>query len=238
MKSVEVILNQYGRLKTNRGDWENQWQQVSDFCLGRRDFTAEFNTGGRQRQYQVFDTTFQQGADQLSAALQTLLVNASSRWLWMADANPRAMMDPMVAEYYSVLTDAMYSIFNAPEANFGPQMHETLMDVVAFGTGLMYVEWSEEQQAVTFQSRPLSESFIMENASGRVDTIYRRFKFTSRQAYDLWGDKAGEKCAENCRDGRGDRWMEFVHVVEPQKYVHGSYSADRFPFRSVYINVE
>ena len=239
MDDLELKMQQFGRLKNNRGTWENQWQQVSDFCLGRRDFPSHDQLGGRARQYQGFDTTFQQGADQLSAALQTLLVNASSRWFWMADMNPQAMLNPALAEYYNVLTDGMYSIFNSPDANFGPQMHETLMDIVAFGTGVMYVEWSEQTQSVVFQSRPLSESYIMENSRGRVDTVYRSFRYTSRQAYDLWGEKAGEKCIENCKEGRGDTWMEFLHVVEPQKFVkHGSYSSERFPFRSVYINTQ
>lgn len=239
MEDLIRHLKQFSRLRSGRGVWESQWQQVSDYCLGRRDFNTNSVSGGRARQYQVFDTTFQQGADQLSAALQTLLVNASARWFWLADSDQERMQDPDVNQYYSDLTDGVYGIFNAPESNFGPQMHETLLDVVAFGTGVMYAEYNPKKQVVVFQSRPLSETFVLENAHGRVDTVYRLFRFTARQAYDLWGNDAGEQCIEMCRLGQGDSAIEFLHVVEPRDLVHkGSYSNKRHPFSSTYINMK
>lgn len=233
---AQRLLRQYEELKSQRGTWDNQWQQIADYGLGRRDFTTHNITGGRPRQNLIYDATFQQSSDMLSAALQSLLVNSAARWYTLRPEDPRLLEDDDVAAWYEDATEQTYFIFNHPESSFAPQIHETLLDIVSFGTGCMYEE-EEPGAGIVFQARPLSEIMVAESAYGRVDTVYRRFMLTSRQAYEQWGDDAGEKVKKAYDDGKFNEKFEFCHAVLPRSDTQGYRLSNRnLPIASIYLS--
>jgi head-to-tail connecting protein len=66
-----------------------------------------------------------------------------------------------------------------------------------------------------FSCRHLGECLIAENDLGEVDTLYRRFVFTARQAHQRWGDNAGERVMRALARNRPEERFEFLHAVTP-----------------------
>ncbi len=225
-------------LKSLRGTWDNQWQQIADDGLGRRDFITHHITGGRPRQTRIFDATFQQSADGLAAALQALLVNAAARWMVIRPEDRSLLDDDEILQWYERVTETTFTLFNKPEANFASQIHETLLDIVAFGTGVFWAD-RDTKTGVWFSARPLGEIYIAENFQGRVDTVYRKFFLTAKQAHEEWGDDAGENVVKAINDEKPNERFEFWHAVLPRRdTVNFALSPRRHPIAEFYLNVK
>ena len=235
--AVELIAR-YSQLKSLRGTWDSQWQQIADHGLGRRDFITHHIEGGRARQTRIFDATFQQSADGLAAALQALLVNAAARWMVIRPEDRSLLDDDEILQWYERVTETTFTLFNKPEANFASQIHETLLDVVAFGTGVFWVD-RDPKTGIWFSARPLGEIYVAENFKGRVDTVFRKFFLTAKQAHEEWGEDAGENVTKAINDNKLNERFEFCHAVLPRRdTVNFALSPRRHKIAEFYINVK
>ena len=149
-----------------RSGFQTVWQEIADHLLGRRDFSAQ-GAPGRKRMARIYDTTGLQAADLLSAALHSFLTNPALRWFSLRAEDQRLAADEAVQEWLGVVEDALYTAFNAPDANFAPQIHEVYLDQVAFGTAALYIG-DRPGKGLLFSARPLGEIHVAENAEGRV----------------------------------------------------------------------
>ncbi len=112
-----------------------------------------------------------------------------------------------------------------PRARFLQRSGEVDLDLVVFGTGVLYVGEKVGGRRLLFRAHHLREVFLADDADGEIDTVYRVFHLTARQAVATFGEASvGEKVREALRDGKPDAEFEFLHAVEPR--------ADRDPRRA------
>ncbi|MEP4379759.1 MAG: portal protein [Alphaproteobacteria bacterium] len=242
--SVNDILRQWDEVAAGRAGFQSVWQEIADHLLGRRDFTgagASPATPGRKRMARIYDTTGLQAADLLAAALHSFLTNPALRWFGLRPEDDFLAEDDAVRGWLGAAEDVLYAAFNGPDANFAPQIHEVYLDQVAFGTAALYVG-DRPGRGLLFSARPLGEIHIAENAEGRVDTVFRRFRFTARQAHQAWGPAAGKAVTAALEAGKGERSFAFLHCVKP--FSDAARSGPRtgtraaFAFGSYYVNLD
>ena len=201
---------------TGRGNTENVWQQISEFVLPNRgDFTFE-RAKGTRADHRVFDTTAVQANEMLAAAIYGGLINPASTWF---NLTPGPAFGDLNYEQRLWLDTAMFRmmrIFQSPEGNFYQQAHEFLLDLVAYGTAVMYVD-ENVSEGISFNTRHLSEIYIREDNRSVIDMVTRCFKFTPRQAAQEWGEeKLGKKLREELVQNPHKEYS-FLHVVMPRK---------------------
>jgi len=165
-ENAHELLRQWEDVSAQRSGFQTVWQEIADHLLGRRDFSAQ-GAPGRKRMARIYDTTGLQAADLLSAALHSFLTNPALRWFSLRAEDQRLAADEAVQEWLGVVEDALYTAFNAPDANFAPQIHEVYLDQVAFGTAALYIG-DRPGKGLLFSARPLGEIHVAENAEGRV----------------------------------------------------------------------
>lgn len=210
------LIQHKNKISDDRSNFEYVWEQISEFVLpNRQDFLRDRAKGDR-RDERVFDTTAIQANETLAAALHSGMMNPASRWFNLMPSDPRLAESREVKEYVEEVLRIMYATFDSAEGNFYQQTHEMLLDLVAYGTSIIYIEENFEN-GITFNTRHLSEIYIQENSRGVVDTIFRDFKFTARQAAQEWGE-------ENLSDGlkqalkmNSSEKFDFIHAVMPRK---------------------
>lgn len=229
---AETLLRQWEDVAARRSNAQSVWQEIADHMLGRRDFTGAA-LPGRKRMARIYDTTGLQAADLLAAALHSFLTNPALRWFSLRAEDAGLTEDDAVRRWLGAVEDRLYAAFNAPEANFAPQIHEVYLDQVAFGTAALYIG-DRPGRGLLFSARPLGEIHVAENAEGRVDTVFRRFEFTARQAHQVWGDRAGRRVAEALAANKGERRFAFLHCVKP---ADADDASDGFAFASTYISL-
>jgi len=200
----------------NRSNFETVWEQISEFVLPNRGDFITKRSPGERRDLRVFDTTAIQANEMLAAALFSGLTNPSSRWFSLRPQKKEALKSDAAKKWVDDVTTLMYAIFNSDESNFYQQFHELLLDLVAYGTAIMYID-EDVGNGVRFNTRHLSEIFIAENSNHVVDTVYRAFKLTARQASQQFGD---DKLSANMKGsliGQPHKEFDFLHCVMPRK---------------------
>ncbi len=232
--SVSDYLERYSKLKADRSEFENTWQDIADYEIGRRDFTT-IRTPGRERMSQIYDTTAITSLDLLSSALHSLLTNSAVRWFEIATEFPGLNEQRDVGMWLSAAKDMMYAAFNRNEAAFTSNMHEVYFDLAAFGTCCLFIG-DEPGFGPYFSSRPLAEIFFQEDSRGRVDTVFRSFELTARQAVQKFGEEEVPFAMKSLEDNEPEATFNFLHVVTPNPDVqYGYVDMEGMPWHSCYI---
>ena len=108
--------------------------------------------------------------------------------------------------------------------------------MVAFGTGCIYVE-EDEKTGIRFATRHIAEIFLTENADGRVDTIFRKYKQSARACADQFGlENLPSRIAKAVEKNPYDMF-EIVHVTMPRDdRAVGKIGQENMPIASIYFD--
>jgi len=237
MQDAKMLVREYEALATERSDWENTWQDVADHILGRGDYQTHNTLQGRKRMTEIYDTTAKQSVSLLAGGLNSLMTNPAAEWFHLRPENARLLDDEDVARWFEDAELQMYATINSPTSRFHPQSHELYLELVAVCTAAMFID--DANGGPMFSSRPLSEIFISENAFGIVDTVFRAFRYTARQAVDAWGKKAPEQAHKALERGATEEKFQFLHMVK-----HTSdprplpFKRSGFPYEAAFLDLD
>jgi hypothetical protein len=231
----DSLRARYEELTTARRTTETTWQEISDNLLGRRDFTTE-RTPGQQRLAPIYDDTSKVSGGLLAGAIHSLLTSPAARWFALRFEDPNLQDVPEAAIWLKDAEKHIYSALAAPRANFHAQLSETYIDLIYFGTGGLFID-DVAGIGTQFSSRPLSELFIAEDPTGRIDTIVRQFKLTARQAVSIWGPAA--KAATRAVDGgQLEDKSDYVHLILPNDDIAaGKVDSSGMPWSSFHLSL-
>ncbi len=211
------IFLRWQHLVGARGIWNQHWQEIAEFVIPRRGGFTSTQIPGEKKMNRVFDSTAIWANEQLAAALHGMLTNPSQRWFQYRTTDPRLMDFQEVRVWLHEVENIIYDVFSTPEANFNSQVHELYLDIVAFGTALMYIEETPGVgPGLRYRTLYLGESWVSEGKNGIIDTLYRLLKISARNAYNTWGDNAGSTIA-NLAAKKPDELVDIIWEVRPRK---------------------
>lgn len=231
----EEIIRRLDKLKSERATYESFWENVAHYCLPRKAYILHKRTPGEKYPYDIYDSTAMQSNLVLAAGLHSYLTNPNSRWFSLRIRDEEINENAEVKAWLADTEERMYVILNG--SNFNQQIHELYLDLGVFGVACMYEE-EDPISTVRFYARDIGEIFICENEKEKIDTVYRKFTMTARQAFDKWGEAAGEVVKNFLEKKEYDKTVEFIHVVSP-RYERDVAKADsgNMEFQSIYIEV-
>ena len=232
---VAEIIQRVAKLDAERQNYSSFWQDCAKYCIPRKAYITRDYTPGRKYDYDVYDTTAMQANMVLAAGLHSYLTNPNSKWFSLRLQDEEAMGDMAVKEWLQDTEDRMYNALNS--SNFNQQIHELYLDLGVFGIACMYEE-EDAVEGIRFYSRDIAEIYLCESEKEKVDTVYRKFKLTVRQAHEKWGDAAGEAVKVFMDKKEYDKSLDFIHCVKPryERDVNKD-TAENMPFESIYIEV-
>lgn len=236
---ADTIIQRQERLAGERSLLEGQWQEIAELVRPMRaDFTIT-RMAGEKRQQRIFDSTPGAAADNLAAGLWGMITNSANNWFGLSHPIEELNHDEAVRLWMDEAARRMRNTFAANGQRFYAKAMELYLDQVSFGTGVFYVDEMPDGTGLFFSCRHLAECTIAENAYEKVDTLYRRFEFTARQAYSLWGERAGENVVR-VHEKEPERKFTFIHAVYPRDDHDPRKTLDHRgkAFRSCYVNVE
>jgi len=216
MATFDYIRKRLDKLEADRGTWESHWQEILDYVMPRKAEITFLRSRGEKRTEVIFDSTAITANNLLAASLQGTLTSPSLPWfsLKLRDDDANKIRDIQI--WLEDTARRMYAVFN--ESNFNTEVHEMYLDLCSVGTSAIFVEEANEgflQGGLHFNTLHIAEYFIQENSTGRVDTLYRKYKMTARQAIQEFGeDNVGTKIKEAVK-AKPDTRFNFIHAVEP-----------------------
>ena len=214
---IAQLDRRYKSLQSSRSNWERHWQELADFMLPRKADITKKRTQGDKRTELIYDGTAIHAVELLSSSLHGMLTSPSTPWFSMRYRDPSLQNDDMANEWLELCLDQMYQAFN--RSNFQQEIHELYYDLVVFGTAAFYVEGDKE--GLRFSCRHIAEITVAEDANGKVDTIYRKFKISSRAAAQRFGEETLP--AQMAKDVKNEphKEHEIVHAIYPRGETKG-----------------
>ena len=242
MATFDYIRKRLDKLEADRGTWESHWQEILDYVMPRKAEITFLRSRGEKRTEVLFDSTAITANNLLAASLQGTLTSPSLPWfsLKLRDDDANKVRDIQI--WLEDTARRMYAVFN--ESNFNTEVHEMYLDLCSVGTSAIFVEEANEgflQGGLHFNTLHIAEYFIQENSTGRVDTLYRKYKMTARQAVQEFGeDNVGTKIKEAVK-AKPDTQFNFIHAVEPTPDYErsvGMKAKTKLPFHSCHVCFE
>jgi len=216
-KTGADIVATADQIDTDTSGWKPRWQEVMDYILPRRSDIIR-TTYGPKETTQIFDSTGAEANQVFAAGMFGHMCPATSRWIQVEPLRPDVKKSSKAANNWAA-TASEALIYTLADSNYGQEVTETFLNHGSLGTDTLYEEpMGNNSPKPIFQNIPISEMRILENYRGLVDSHYRVFKLTARQAVQAWGSQKLSpeliKALENPK--KRTEKFEFIHCVEPR----------------------
>lgn len=231
---VEGLVRRFNKLESERAEKIPLWQEVCEYLMPERANFFGGKTSYQQERLKIFDSTPEDAAQLLAAALQTFLTSPVHKWFSLGLGGDDELSDD-AKDWVEAVENRMMAKFNSEESGFQSAVHELWMELPILGTAGFYVEEGDE---IRFSSHPLNQLTVSENSHGVIDTIFRKFEMTARQMAEQkkWNlsDSVKEALEKDV-----DKRFQVIHVIAPRaKSKEGSLNPKHMPIASYYIELE
>lgn len=230
-KDVKRYQRALEQLKADRATFNSQWDEVSKVVVPyAASFTSEHDNPGEKKGQDLYDATGVHCNELLSAGFYSLLTNPAQKWFNLATTNPDVNMDRDVDLWLAEVSRIMYFEMHKPTSGFTTSLHEAYLSLCAYGNAIMFVTESPDLKTLQFSALPLQECYYTEAANGSVRSLFRSYKRTVLQLYDMFPYDSLSKPVRHFIDKeQWDEKVEVLHVIEPDQERAGAY-------RSLYID--
>ncbi len=235
-KTAKIIMSTWDKMISDRAHWEVNWAEVVRLCIPHKENFFGKRTPGTKLPVDLYDSIQIIAAQVFAAGMQGYMTNPSSRWFEVGMREKEFSQIDEVKIWLKEVEDKTFDALN--QSNFNQEIHETYQDLGVIGTADLFEE-EDPKTNVRFYARPMDEICVIEDAQGRVDTVYRKFRLTAKQAFEKWGNKAGKSVLEAWDRGDINKRIWFIHAIEPR--YHRDFSKEdglNLPIASIYVNVD
>ncbi len=234
-KRAEEIIRLYDAEETKAANSRSLFQDVAEYVVPRQDQITQISSPGSPKTDHLLDSTAVLAAQEMRSGLSNHLVPPGQKFFGFRATKREIGESEDVKRWLSSAADVEHEQLFA--SNFSEQLDLTLLADSVFGTGCLF---SEYKTSLNFRDYDIGSYLPMENSKRVVDAILVKFVFTARQAFDKWGEKAGEKVGKAMEkvETQGNNF-EFVHLVRPRESRNPRLSDNlNAPFESFYVAVK
>ena len=211
--TAKDLIQKEAQLRSDRSTFEQHWAEIAPLVFPRQDdFFNSSKQGGERRSKNRYNDIAALALDHGAAAIESIVT--PRQVMWHGIGLPDSIADDRDSQIWA--DKVMRFLFQRryrPKTNFSSNLHECYMSLLAFGTCVLIVE-DMLDGTIRYKSSHIGEHCYMENARGVVDTDYRKYKLTARQAFEKFRDRTPEKVLDTL-EKEPSRKMEFLHVVMP-----------------------
>lgn len=227
--SVEYYKRRLESLKGKRTNYDSTWQELSLLCDPRNAyFTTKRNPGDMTNTIAKIDDTFQTCLPMFASILTSILCPQVYKWHKMKFRNKQ--LQAQFGEWLEAQNDLVFDYRYKTDSGFVSAINECWMSTGTYGHCVLSVTPDKANKKLNYQCLPVSEFYIDKNASGLIDTEYRKVEFTYRNLRQIF-PKYMPKCAEHDDSGKWlDKKMELLVAIEPSQ-------AESRKFDIVYIDL-
>jgi hypothetical protein len=240
MAYIEELCVVHKHLKGNSGNWETHWEEIAERILPRQIGFLGDRPDGEKKTQKIFDSKPMLALDRFAAVMDSMLTPRQQKWHNLRTTDEALNRDFEVQNWFYQVNNILYQARYSPKANFAGQNYERFVSVGAFGTGVLFIDF-EPGQGLRYRCCNLRDIYLLENHQGVIDSVFREFKYTARQAAQRWGESMlPEKIKKALDDPRrqNDKF-EMLHVVKPREDFDSRRADARGkPFASYYIDLE
>ena len=233
--SAKDYIARMKKFETNRANFDERFQDCADFVMPQNSQIISARADGEVLP-DLFDTTGEESNIQLAAGLYSYMFPTETRAFVLEVDDDELTDNDEVKQWLEKATKVAHKYLIS--STFREAFFEYLKSLGCFGTACLYEE-KGKKIPIVFINYFMRDIYIARNSDGDVDTLYRRFRFTARQAAQEFGlENLGEKIqTAHGKLGEIDKKFEFLHAVEPREDRNPKKDDPlNMPWRSIYIS--
>lgn len=225
MRLAEAADHNFYYLARQRLPFEHNWREGWDLVLPERKILIEFyerNTSGNvegARDFisrigeNIYDSSAPNNLQVLAAGIQGYVVSEQDTWFQFAFNHPEVMEVRGARDWLREVELVIYD--DLARSNFYTELAPLSLDAGSTGTATLgFVYDDRDSMPLFFTYHPL-QVYIAQNSRRRIDTVYRTFRLTKRQAIQQFG--ADRLSDHIMRSENPTETFSFLHVVCPRE---------------------
>lgn len=197
MDKVKALFNKVDDMVSNRGNFDRTFQDIRELV---RPNTSDFNGGanpGQVRTSNAYDSTAITACNELGSGLTSYLVNSTDRWFGLiVNGLAPEDYDEEGLAWLEIVSDIIYDVYARSSSGFNTCMHESMLDIAAFGTSVPYQEYNSQADSICFKAMAMAACYFAEDSTGKVDSVAVKRQWKVRQLRQEFGtlpEKLNEK---------------------------------------------
>ena len=234
-QTAEELIKRMDRFEDDRSNWDSLFQDCADIAMPQNNQITRKKAKG-QAEEDLFDTTAEESLIQLSAGLYSYMFPTDGRAFVLEIDDEELSQNDDVKQYLEKTTKVLHKYLVS--SNFRQEFFGFLKQLCCFGTACLYEE-KGKKTPIVFRTFHISGVYIATNSDGVVDTVFRTFEYSARQAVqDFGAENLGEKIntAYNNLNQRNKKF-KFIHAVFPrEEYDSSKDDPINMPFASIYVS--
>lgn len=237
MATIEQLKMQFSQMQTNRSGFESHWQDIVDYLLPfRQDFYVD-GTPGAKKMSSINDSTPTQALLLFASGVSAKMANPAMPWFRLETEDDSLKGNREVRVWLDWLEQIFYNTLR--KSNFYTADQEANIDVGGFGTAPIYVG-SHPKWGCCYQTLNLAEVYLAVDMYGHIDTLFRKFQFTAKQAAQQWGDgQVSDKVKSLLKSNQPETKVTIIHAVQPRPNRDPrKLDAGNMPFESTYFELD
>lgn len=231
-----IARNEAG--KNERSNWDSLAQDVAAYVQPRKAYITKINNVGINGETdEIYNQTAQRSASILAAGSMSFAMDG--KW-FKYEAPDSRKDDDELSTWYQKATEFMYKEFE--RSNLYTEAHEMFLDRGTAPCALLYCE-EGKRSLFNFKAERFGTYWIAEDDEGIVDTVFREFPLTARQAVQKFGIENVSKEVREMYSGTEpklkDEKRSYLHAVFPRVDLqHGKMDGENKPIASIYIDLK
>lgn len=212
---AKALLDRADRLKADRSNFENHWQQLHDYILPDGEHhTRQADRPGTQSRTEQLQGAGEDAANDLASAMHGLLTNPGTKWAGLEANLPELNERHDTRVWLDDTTRRMYALFNSPRARMVSALEQYYLRLGVEGTHSIFVD-AKPGELPTFISVGVKDTLLAEGPDGLVDTVFRPWSMPAGAAVRFFADDATEKMRAKA-EKKPDELLHFMHAVLPR----------------------
>jgi hypothetical protein len=213
-KVAEEIIRRDSERRSSRATWEVLWQSIARYCLPNEASFMEQVNPGQDRMRWVLDSTAPRALEMFGSFLHTLLNSPTSQWIKFGiEGTSELAWSPAVRAYLEALDRKVMALLSAPMADIYSQLHQTYLNLGAFGTAVMYMDTVNRQLRI--RTYHLDDCTIEEGEDETIDSLSRQRTQSKRAALQRFDAEKLGRAFANLNDEKLSTKDRYVHAVFP-----------------------
>jgi len=227
MVSANYIITRNNALKSKASNFRNLWEDCARYVMPRKGQITTQREEGNRASDSIFDTTAEESLLIFASGLLQHLTPPGQIWARIESSESEPSEE--LKQWFDKESEELMAELHSD--NFQHTIHEAFLSLGAFGTCCVLLE-EGTRDFLNFKEAVVGTFSLCESNEGDIDTVYREWKWSARQAEQEWGREAlgpnVRKALESKNPSDQDKEFTFIHAVYPRRSVTAATVADRF----------
>ena len=217
-KIAQDIIAEWNREDSDASNVMSSYQSQADHFLPRENNITTQNTPGDDKSLPIIDGTGRKAFQKMTSGLSAVFFPPGQYFCRLSPQSQSNVSNNAIV-YLNRATDILHNELFKPACNFILEINESIVSWAGFGTCDIQSLWDKEKLQLTFRDWDVSNFRFGVDASGYPNRCLIRWQYTAQQAFEKWGEKAGEKivaCMNSDDAKKSQETFWFIWRVQPR----------------------